>query len=109
MSIRKSNRQGDILFCLTSKYSMKTHTRKAGSPHTCRSTLNIWLQIHNKVWRTDVVEVVGAAVEEPVSVPVVAGAERHGRAVPLVDDSEFIRTLGEVVVDDHKFISLCEA
>lgn len=57
---------------------------------------------------TDVVEVVGAVVEEPVSVVVLAEAQRRRGAVPLIDDMEPVWTLGQVVVDDHILIRLCE-
>lgn len=57
---------------------------------------------------TDVVEVVCAVVEEPVSVAVTAEAQRCGGAVPLVDDAEQVWTLRQVVVDDHIFIWLYE-
>lgn len=64
--------------------------------------------IHINVCLTDVVEVVGAPVEEPVSVVVTAEAQRRRGAVPLVDDTEPVWTLGQVVVDDHILIRLCE-
>lgn len=57
---------------------------------------------------TDVGEVLGVAVEVPVPVVVTAEAERCRRAVPLVDDAELVRTLGQVVVDDHVLIRLWE-
>lgn len=57
---------------------------------------------------TDVVEVVGAVVEVPVPVAVVAVAQRRLRAVPHVHDTESVWTLREVVVDDHILIRLCE-
>lgn len=53
---------------------------------------------------TDVVEVVGAVVEVPVSVLVTAEAQRRRRAVPLIDDTESVWTLSEVVSDDHVLI-----
>lgn len=57
---------------------------------------------------TDVGEVLGVAVEVPVPVVVTAEAERRRRAVPLVDDAELVRTLGQVVGDDHVLIRLWE-
>lgn len=61
-----------------------------------------------KVCLTDVVDFIGVVVEVPVPVVVTAEAERRRRAVPLVDDAELVRTLGQVVVDDHVLIRLWE-
>lgn len=55
---------------------------------------------------TDVVEVVGAFIEVPISVPVVAEAQWRQRAVSRVDDLETVWTLREVVVDDDILIPL---
>lgn len=55
---------------------------------------------------TEVEEVVGGLVEEPVPVVVVAEAERRGGAVPVVQDVEAVRTLGQVVIDDDELIRL---
>lgn len=59
-----------------------------------------------KVKLTEVEEVIGGLVEEPVSVVVVAEAQRRRRAVPVIDDAEAVRTLGEVVPDDDELIRL---
>lgn len=55
---------------------------------------------------TDVVEVVGAFIEVPISVPVVAEAQWRQWAVSRVDDLETVWTLREVVVDDDILIPL---
>lgn len=55
---------------------------------------------------TNVVEVVGAFIEVPISVPVVAEAQWRQRAVSPVDDLETVWTLREVVVDDDVLIPL---
>lgn len=60
--------------------------------------------MHMKESLTDVVEVVGAFVKEPVPVVIIAVAQWQCGAVPLIDDVEPVWTLGQVVVDDHILI-----
>lgn len=62
--------------------------------------------IHIKVRLTDVVEVVGAFIEVPISILVVAEAQWRQWAVSPVDDLETVWTLREVVVDNDVLIPL---